>query len=272
MKLLYSPKRIPASYKRKTLIVFDMDGTLTPSKAPMDAGMAELLVRLIAARKVAVIGGGKYTLFKQQLIAPLKKYPRKFLRNLFLFPTTSTAFYRYNRGWKNVYSHCLSKSERTKIKLAFREVFKEVGYKHPKKVYGKVIEDRGTQITFSALGQDIVAVLGDKEGVRRKERWREKYAPLKLKMSHLLAKRLPGFEVRAAGFTSIDVTQKGIDKAYGLRQMEKHLRVPINKMLFVGDALFPGGNDYAARRTGVYCIAVRGPEDTKRVIRELMRL
>ena len=91
-----------------------------------------------------------------------------------------------------------------------------------------------------------------------------------MKIAKLLSKRLPGLEVHAAGFTSIDVTKKGIDKAYGLRQIEKYLHVPIRKMVFIGDALFPGGNDYAARRTGVWCIAVRGPEDAKRVIRKII--
>ncbi len=37
-------------------------------------------------------------------------------------------------------------------------------------------------------------------------------------------------------------------------------------MLFVGDALFPGGNDYPAKATGVDSIEVRDPNETKRVI------
>lgn len=270
MKPLVSPKRIPSSYAKKILVVFDLDGTLTESKAPMDAEMATLLVNLLRKKRVAVIGGGRYALFKEQLIAPLEGHPRELFRNLFLFPTTSTAFYRYHHGWKNVYIHRFYSGERAKIKRAFREVLREAGYTPPQKVYGKIIEDRGTQVTFSALGQDIVARLGVKEGVRRKEEWRRKYTPLKMKIARLLAKRLPNLEVRAAGFTSIDVTKKGIDKSYGLRQIEKYMHVPIKEMLFVGDALFRGGNDYAARLTGVDCVAVRGPEDAKTVIRRLV--
>ncbi|SRR5258708_3489763 len=257
------------SLEDKKLIVFDLDGTLALSKAPMDAEMIKLFEDLLRVKRVAVIGGGKYEIFKLQLIDPLKKCPKELLAELYLFPTTSTAFYRYDKGWKNVYTLTLSKRDRAKIKQAFKDVFKEAGYVHPKKVYGKVIEDRGTQVTFSALGQEIVAVLGRK-GVRLKDKWRKKNTKIKMKMAKLLAKRLPGLEVHAAGFTSIDVTKKGIDKAYGLRQIEKYLHVPINKMLFIGDALFPGGNDYAVKKTGVDCIAVGGPEDTKRIIRKLI--
>jgi hypothetical protein len=235
----------------------------------MDIEMSGLLARLLASKKVAVIGGGKYMLFKQQLLATLQ-CPKELLKNLFLFPTTSTAFYRYRGGWKVVYEHVLSKRTRARIVRAFSDVFRDVDYRHPQKTYGKIVEDRGTQVTFSALGQDIVTVLGKKRGVALKDAWRRKYTPVKMNMARLLAKRLPDLEVHAAGYTSIDVTQKGIDKAYGVRQIQKHLNIPIRNMVFVGDALFPGGNDYAARRTGISCVAVRNPEDTKRFIRFLI--
>lgn len=256
--------------QKKKLVVFDLDGTLAPSKSVIDAEMDGLLTELLAVKRVAVIGGGKYALFRDQLISSLTA-PKTLLANLFLFPTTAAAFYRYHHGWKQVYRHTLSPAERAKIKQAFREVIKEAGYVPPAKVYGKVIEDRGTQITFSALGQDIVKALGPKEGVRRKEAWKERYTPLKLKMAKMLAARLPKFEVHAAGFTSIDVTRKGIDKAYGLRQIERQLHVPIRDMVFVGDALFPGGNDYAVKRTGVRAVAVKGPDETKAVIRRIIQ-
>ncbi len=253
----------------KKLIVFDLDGTLAPSKGKIDAETAGLLARLLAVRKVAVIGGGKYSLFRSQLAEAFARIPKPLLPRLFLFPTTSTAFYRYDKGWKNIYKLALSKRERARIKKAFREVFREAGYRGPEKVYGKTIEDRGTQVTFSALGQEVVARLG-KRGFKMKDEWRKKYAPLKIKMAKLLARRLPGLEVRAAGYTSIDVTKKGIDKAYGIRQIEKYLRIPARDMAFVGDALFPGGNDYAARRTGADCVAVRGPADTKSIIKKIL--
>jgi hypothetical protein len=41
-------------------------------------------------------------------------------------------------------------------------------------------------------------------------------------------------------------------------------------MLFVGDRIFPGGNDYEALKTGIEYAKVDGPEDTKRLIRYLL--
>jgi len=251
-------------FKNKNLIVFDMDGTLTPSKAPMTPSVGALLRRLLREKKVAVIGGGKYELFRWQFVNRIK-FRGGELKNLFLFPTSSTAFYRYDKGhWRNVYSHTLSRAEKKKILAAFEHVFQELNYVHPQKTYGHPpIEDRGTQITFSALGQ--------KTPIPLKKAWNKKYNRLRLRMARLLQEKLPQFKVRVGGLTSIDVTEKGIDKAYGIRQIEKHLHVPRREMLFVGDAIFPGGNDYAVVRTGVDYIKVTGPGECKRVIGFLLK-
>ena len=251
--------------QKKKLVVFDLDGTLVESKSAMDAEMSALFTDLLKKKIVAVIGGGKYELFKSQLIERLST-SQELRKRLFLFPTTATSFYRYKSGWKKVYALNLSTAQAAKIKNTFNKVFKEVGYWHPKKTYGEIIENRGTQVSFSVYGQDVVAVLG-KQGVEMKKEWKRRFNSTKIKIAKLLQKYLPEFEIRAAGFTTVDVTRKGIDKAYGIEQIEAHLDVPKAQMVFVGDALFPGGNDYAVRRTGVQCIPVKGPEDTKKLIR-----
>ena len=254
----------------KDLVVFDLDGTLTPSKSPLEPSMARALMALLVKKRVAVIGGGSWAQFRKQFLGSFD-CPRELLPNLFLFPTTATSFYRYRKGWKNVYEMKLSPRERTAIKRAFREVMREIGYVPPAKTYGKVIEDRGSQITFSALGQDVVARLG-KRGLALKEKWRRENTPVKARMAKLLAERLPNLEVHPSAFTSIDVTRKGIDKAYGVLQIERYLHVPVARMVFVGDALFKGGNDAAAKRTGVDCIPVRGPKDTEKIIEQIIDL
>lgn len=254
--------------KPKKLIVFDLDGTLARTKTAMDQEMASLLAQLLKVKPIAVIGGGKYSIFQMQLLDELKA-PKALLKNLYLFPTTATAFKVYKNGWKTIYELKLSSKDVKKIKNSFEKVFKDLGYEHPKKTYGELIEDRGTQVSFSVFGQDVVKVLGE-EGIRMKEEWKKKYTPVKMKIAKHLSKYLPEFEVRAAGFTTIDVTQKGIDKAYGLKQIEQHLHFKIKDMVFIGDAIFPGGNDYAVTKTKVDYIAVSGPEEAKKVIRQIL--
>lgn len=266
MKQALNDKR---KLRQKKVVVFDIDGTLTPSKAPADKEMIGLLLGLLDKRSVAIIGGGKYSLFKEQLVEQLPNQDRR-LEKLYLFPTNSTAFYRFNDSWYEVYSHELSVQEKEKIKKAFDETFHKVEYHYPEKTYGPVIEDRDTQITFSALGQEVVAMCGEKVGVKLKEDWNKKYDILRQRMRDILQELLPEFEVRAGGLTSIDVTRKGIDKAYGVRQIAEHLGVKIKDMLFVGDAIFPGGNDYAALKTGIDYVKVKNPTDTKELIRNLI--
>jgi hypothetical protein len=76
--------------------------------------------------------------------------------------------------------------------------------------------------------------------------------------------------VRLGGTTSVDVTKPGIDKAYGIRKLRDILDIAIQDMIFVGDALFPGGNDYPAEEAGVVSIRVRGPNETKRAIETII--
>ena len=189
--------------------------------------MSRALVTLLKKKKVAVISGGSYKQFRRQFLASLS-CPKYLLPNLFLFPTNATAFYRYQGGWKNVYWLKLSEQDRRKVKQAFRDVFREMKYVPPRKVYGQVVEDRGSQITFSALGQDVVAQLG-KRGLALKENWRRENTPVKLKMAKMVAKKLPHLEVRPSAFTSIDVTRHGIDKAYGVRQIENISTYPLKR-------------------------------------------
>ena len=247
---------------KKSLIVFDLDGTLTESKAPLKPNMARALAALLEQKKVAIIGGGSYEQFQNQFIGHFSCSPALF-ENLFLFPTTSTSFYRYRHdGWEKVYRKVLSVAEKKKIMRAFADAFVATKYVPPKKFWGKVIEDRGSQITFSALGQ--------KAPVKAKAAWNKK-SDVRPALMNIMQKELPKFEVRRGGLTSIDVTQKGIDKAYGVRQIEKVLKIPIKNMVFIGDALYPGGNDAAAKKTGVQTIAVGGPKDTIKIIKKILK-
>jgi hydroxymethylpyrimidine pyrophosphatase-like HAD family hydrolase len=72
------------------------------------------------------------------------------------------------------------------------------------------------------------------------------------------------------GTTSIDITKPGIDKAYGIGKLRDTLGIAINEMIFIGDAIFPGGNDYPAKEAGVVSIRVKDPEESKRVIETII--
>ncbi|NLR58102.1 HAD-IIB family hydrolase [Chitinophaga polysaccharea] len=238
----------------KKLIVFDLDGTLAESKAAIDPEMSTLLYSLLQVARVAIISGGAWPQFQKQVLAHLPDDER--LQRLSILPTCGTQFYEYNRGWNKRYSEDFSADEKAKIIGALQAVVATLGYQ-PAQHWGDTIEDRGSQITFSALGQ--------KAPLEEKKKWDPDFSK-RQQMKTLLEKMIPEFSINLGGTTSVDITKPGIDKAYGIHKLRDILIIGLTEMLFVGDAIFPGGNDYPAREAGVDCIKVRDPDETKRVI------
>ena len=245
----------------KKLIAFDLDGTLAPSKSTLPAPMKELLNNLLKQYQVCVISGGKYELFQRQVLSQLSDDP-KLLANLHLMPTSGTRYYSYDteaNDWKLNYAEDFTPDEKQEIIAALQESLDESGYKVAK-TYGETIEDRDSQITLSILGQEIVAELDD-DGVRIKEAW-DPDGTKKLAIRSIIAPKIPNFEVRAAGATSIDVTKPGVDKAYGMRKLMAATGLEMSDILFFGDKIIEGGNDYAVQQMGIDSVAVRSWEDT----------
>ena len=250
------------SISQKKIIIFDLDGTLTKSKSNLDKEMATLICELLRQRYVAVTSGCSFQQFETQFLSKLPKSTK--LRNLFLFPTCSASGYYYNtrRGsFSRAYSNLLPKHATMRIVHSFETVFKKIGYVRPKMTYGQVFENRGSQLTFSALGQKAPLHLKRKWDPKQKKR---------LKIRRLLKTHLPDFEISIGGTTSIDVTRKGVNKTLCVKKLKERLCVDRKNMLYVGDALFVGGNDYIMRSTGIRCISVSGPEETKTLIKRMI--
>jgi hypothetical protein len=220
--------------------------------------MSALLDMLLGIVKVSVISGGDWPQFEKQLLAHLPHDER--LKGLSLLPTCGTKFYQYSGYWKKLYSEDFTAAEKEKIVHALNDSIGKAGCK-AEKVWGNVIEDRGSQITFSALGQQ--APLAEKQP------WDHDFAK-RQKLKCILDKLIPEFSVRLGGATSVDVTKHGIDKAYGIRKLRDTLGIAIADMIYIGDALFPGGNDYPAREAGAVSIQVNGPDESKRVIETII--
>jgi len=242
----------------KKLIVFDLDGTLAQSKSPLDAEMAELLDSLLGIVKVAVISGGAWPQFEKQVLAKLLSHSS--LANLSILPTCGTKFYQYASDWILLYAEDFTETEKVKITAAFRHAINSLELKFAE-LWGKQIEDRGSQITFSGLGQQAP--------LEAKAKWDPDFTK-RTKIKAVLNNLIPEFAVNLGGTTSIDVTKPGIDKAYGIRKLRDTLGISISDMIFVGDAIFPGGNDYPAKQAGALSICVRDPEETKRVIEAIL--
>ena len=204
----------------KKLIVFDLDGTLADSKSALDAKTSTLLHDLLDIIKVAVISGGDWPQFEKQVLSHLPHDER--LANLSLLPTCGTKFFRYSGDWKKIYSEDFTADEKEKIVNSLTKAIGAAAFKM-EKVWGEIIEDRGSQITYSALGQ--LAPLEEKD------KWDPYYVKRK-KIKAILDTFIPEFSVRIGGATSIDVTKPGIDKACGVRKLRDILGIALKEIDF----------------------------------------
>lgn len=249
--------------QKKKIIAFDLDDTLTPSKTLIDEEMVGLLSELAKGYMVSVISGGSFTQFQKQL-EPLFTMEREIRKQFIFLPTTGSQIYQYNSAtdsFELTHEQKLPEEEKKKIVVTLQKVIDNPDFNIPNSPAGDYVEDRGTQITFSALGQN--AELSDKRI------WDPDHAK-RAKIKKVLEEELPLIAITVAGTTSIDLLPKGFSKGTALLTLLNYLTLSKEDLLFVGDALFPGGNDYAVFEAGILTVSVENSEDTKKWIREFL--
>jgi HAD superfamily hydrolase (TIGR01484 family) len=236
------------------VVSFDLDDTLAPSKSPIDPRIGDLLIRLAERVEVAIVSGGQIAQFRAQVVERLPYAPAETLAHFHLLPTCGTQYYRFDGDeLVMLYAQDLTADEKQRALTAVEEEARRLGLWEAR-TWGDILEDRGSQITFSALGQAAP--------VEAKRAW-DPTGERKSQLREAVAARVPDLEVRSGGSTSVDITRKGIDKAYGMRRLADETGIPLDAMLFYGDRLDPAGNDYPVLTLGsVECVAVEGWEDT----------
>ncbi|TSD05084.1 MAG: hypothetical protein Greene07147_796 [Parcubacteria group bacterium Greene0714_7] len=244
-------------------LAFDLDGTLTESKCEMTPEMGEALAHLLVRLPVGIMSGGSYTQFQKQVVPFLPVGSH--LERLHLFPTSAARCYAYKENeWRLVYSHDFTPDEKQEIMAALNAgIAKTHIVDDSTPTFGERTEDRGAQISFSALGQNAPIEL--------KRAWdptQEKRMPLQ----KLLVEALPNFSVRINASNTIDITRAGITKAYGIQRFSEMVGIPMGEMLYVGDALFEGGNDAVVKEAGIPTQSVSNPEETLALIRQFLTL
>lgn len=177
-------------------------------------------------------------------------------------PTSGGMIYIYD-STKRRYKCIFQKALKSSVKKEIVKQIKLAAHKYnlwPTHSYGKVIEDRQTQITFSALGQ--------KAPTEVKKQWKKQNFRKKSMMKRMLALNLKKMNVKLGGSTSIDVTQQNIDKAFGVKKLieiflkKYHKKLGFKNLLFFGDNFTKHGNDYPIKAIGVPSIRVETYQQT----------
>lgn len=241
------------------LVAFDLDGTLAGSKEDITPEMAELLRQLSLQTKVVVISGGSFLRFQEQILRSL--IPSE---NIILLPVEGSKRYEYDtvtKDWKMTDRQAFPEKLKKEAIDVLNEIIASGEYGIPALPTGTYIEDRDTEIAFSALGQEA--------DLAKKEAW-DPDRTKRFKIKKAIEEKVNGLMVVVAGTTSIDILPAGFDKAKGLGILLEKLKIDQKDVLFVGDAIVPGGNDYAVFEAGIKSIKVSGPKHTSEVIRKIL--
>lgn len=250
----------------KRVLAFDIDQTLNIAKTPIDNEMADLLAKCLEHFEVCPISGQKFDQFLVQIVDRLPEVSPETLSHLHLFVAQGTQYYRFNPGsreWELVYNNPLSEEQVARITETIEKAARELGLWEEDKLKpgDEIIENRLSQVTFSALGQ--------KAGTEEKYAWdpdcrkREKIVALCKEMA-------PEFDYEIGGTTSINAIVPGMNKEFGMTHLLSKLGVSKRDVLYFGDMTQPGGNDYPVVKMGIDTITVRSHEDTAYALRGIL--
>lgn len=254
----------------KKVLAFDVDQTLNVAKMPIPDEIADLLVKCLDHYEICPISGQKYEQFLIQIVNRLEDAgatPEQ-LSHLHLFVAQGTQYYRYNvskKDWDRVYNYPLTDEQVAKITETIEKAAKELGYWEEDKLADgdEIIENRLSQVTFSALGQ--------KAGTEAKYAWDPD-----CKKREAIVKRCkelaPEFDYEIGGTTSINAITPGMNKVFGMTHLMEELDVTKEDILYFGDMTQPGGNDYPVVQMGIDTITVRNHEDTAYALRGILGL
>lgn len=256
----------------KKVLSFDIDQTLNIAKTPIPDEIAELLIRCLDHFEICPISGQKFDQFLVQIVDRLVEHGVKAeqLEHLHLFVAQGTQYYRYEgkgeysrEGWKQVYNYPLTEEQVKKITETIEKSARELGYWEEDKLApgDEIIENRLSQVTFSALGQ--------KAGTEAKYAW-DPDCKKREKIVARCKELAPEFDYEIGGTTSINAITPGMNKVFGMTHLLEELKVGKEDILYFGDMTQPGGNDYPVVQMGIETITVRSHEDTAYALRGIL--
>lgn len=239
--------------------LFDLDDTLAESFQPPAPEMIERLLALLDRIPVAILTAAGFPRIERQLLEHMAQSPH--IGRFYALPNSAAQCFTYKNGaLECAYSLDLSDDERERITRAIEESIEEAGTRADAQVRPQIIP-RQAQVAVAFLGLEASAL--------EKAAWDPSQAKRRA-VKALLEKKIPHFEILIGGYTTIDITRKGINKAYGVRWLSEELQIPPSEMFYVGDALYEGGNDFVVVETGIQTKITSGPGETLSIIDEML--
>jgi len=249
----------------RTIVLFDLDGTLTPPRKKITRKNKDKLIELLQCARVGIVTGSTLAYVIEQVDHEL------FEKGLEVFSCNGTEHWIYAEGsWK---SQVPSISMRDYLGNDWRQFHKilhsmqgdlmEVVPELP--LTGQFVSYRGSMMNWCPIGRE--AGHEDREEFERID----KKSNLRIATLVTLRDRLYALSkkltVKLGGSTSFDIYPEGWDKSYVLRHF------PSDVVWFVGDRCDPMGNDfeiYEALKSFNRSIKVQDCEQTAKAIDEII--
>ena len=260
-----------------TVILFDLDGTLTPPRKSMDLDMLEALCTLDPFADIGIVSGSPMSYISEQAKEFLLTFDRHpDCGQTYIMPCNGTQLYLGTGDGYDLVESNNMKDELgeevfhdlirviTQLQLWALEQSSDWG-KMP--LSGTFIQYRDSMLNWSPSGRD-----GDDDHRRRFVEFDNK-SKIRDRLRKTLRTSMDIYDIKnvdvvLGGSTSLDIYPAGWDKTYALKHVEKYSNV-----IFVGDKCMPGGNDYTLYEK-LYpagrSYSVTGPEDTLKLINDVL--
>ena len=213
------------------IYIFDVDGTLTPSRLPMTKKFQKFFKEWIKKNKFYLVTGSDLPKLQEQMCF----YD---IEAEGIFTCCGNQFWKPDPSIVNTSAELIydNKFEMTnKLKSSLEVMLMSSQYPHR---YGNHIEDRGSMVNFSVVGRNCTQEQREEYYEWDKEKGERR------KMSIFLKNKFKDLDAVIGGQISIDIYPKGNDKSQVLNVIEQERLVPPNEYIFIGDGIENGGNDY----------------------------
>ena len=227
-------------------VFFDLDKTLTKSRSSLLPDQQELFEKLCAVKDIIVVTGGSTEQIREQIT------PR-FDGKYFALPQSGNQ--ALDKSGEEFWNEPLDDSQVSAI-MEFIEFLKKY-FNIKVRDENDIIENRGAQVSYS--------VIGFHEDVKKKYAFdpddKKRQAALAAHPDALEKLRKKRVDVTPAGTTVFNFIPLGKHKGFNIARFLELKGWEKEECLYVGDALFPGGNDETV--IGVIPThAVKDPNDT----------
>ncbi len=197
--------------------IFDIDGTLTPSRLPMDKGFEKFFTNWISNKNVYLVTGSDKAKTVEQIGTRVWSNVTKVYQSC------------GNQVWKN--GKLISENDFSLTKEMENELIIFLKNTTWKEKFGNHVEQRVGLVNFSIIGRNCPQN-------KRTEYYNwDNIQKERLNICNRLMQLFPEIEASVGGEISIDIHKRGGNKSQILNEID-------GEIYFFGDKMEKGGNDY----------------------------